>query len=233
MVKIMHNKPIIGIVTRPILDEEVNVCHLSIAEDYRKAIVLSGGIPVGILPPQIVDYENKLPKEIDRMTQEEKEVLMNEINMCDGILMPGGTKRYEYDKFITNYCLEKDIPILGICLGMQLLATHIHHDTLELTDTNLTHAKPGEDRVHTVKLDKNSKLFNIIGEEEFYVNSRHRYKVTDIGDFTVVGFSDDIIEAIELKNKKFAIGVQWHPENLMNTNPSQKLFKAFINACRK
>ena len=116
---------------------------------------------------------------------------------------------------------------------MQLLATHIHHDTLELTDTNLTHAKPGEDRVHTVKLDKNSKLFNIIGEEEIYVNSRHRYKVTDIGNFTAVGFSDNIIEAIEDKSKTFAIGVQWHPENLMNTSPSQKLFKAFINACRK
>ena len=227
------NKPVIGIITRPLLDDEVKVCHLSIAEDYRKAVILSGGIPIGILPPQIVDYENFLPKEIDKMTQEEKELLISEINMCDGILMPGGTRRYEYDKFITDYCLEKDIPILGICLGMQLLATSIHHDTLEFTDNNFSHAKPGDNKVHTVKLDKNSKLFNIIGEEEFYVNSRHRYKITDVGLFTAVGFSDSIIEAIEIRDKKFAIGVQWHPENLMDTNPSQKLFQAFIDACRK
>lgn len=229
----MNRKPVIGIITRPLLDEEVKVCHLSIAEDYRKAIILSGGIPIGILPPQLVDYENKLPKEIDKLTQEEIEILIKEIRMCDGILMPGGTRRYEYDKFITNYCLENNIPILGICLGMQLLATSIHHDTLEFTDNKFSHAKPGDNQVHTVKLDKSSRLYDIISEEEFYVNSRHRYKITDVGLFTAVGFSGNIIEAIEIKDKKFAIGVQWHPENLMDTNPSQKLFQAFINACRK
>lgn len=229
----MHNKrPIIGIVARPIVAEDRN--SLMIVEDYRKAIILSGGNPIMILPPQTVDYIEYEPKKLTSLTEVEKEMLVTQINLCDGILMPGGTRRYEYDRYITNYCLEKNIPILGICLGMQLLATHINRDTLELTSSSINHSCPEYNHVHKVTLDKHSKLFQYLGQENFSVNSRHRYKVTEVGDFSIAGLSDDnIIEAIEHKGKRFAIGVQWHPENLMDTLASQKLFSCFIEECKK
>lgn len=230
--KMNNRKPIIGIVARP--DSDENGCVLTIVESYRKAVIVSGGNPIAILPPQLVDYDHYSSKAVAPITDLEKEMIISQIELCDGILMPGGTRRYEYDRFITQYCLDKNIPILGICLGMQLLATHINRDTLELTDEELIHSKPGIDEVHIVKLDRNSKLFNIVDSEEFYVNSRHKYKVTETGEFSIVGYSNDgVIEAIEHKNKKFAIGVQWHPENLMDTEPSKKLFKNFVESCRE
>ena len=228
----MKNKPIIGIVARPDNDGKCSVLYTT--ENYRLAIIKSGGIPITILPPQLVEYSLYNPKELVLLSQEEKEMLITQVNMCDGILMPGGKKRYEYDRFITSYCLEQNIPILGICLGMQLLATHMNRDTLVYTDEDLSHSKPGINEVHTIKLNKDSKLFEIIGVEEFSVNSRHKFKVTDIGEFEEVGNSSDgTIEAIEHKDKKFAIGVQWHPEDLMDTIPSQNLFKSFIDVCSK
>lgn len=227
-----NKKPIIGIISRPSSDGENNL--LTVVESYRQAIILSGGIPFLILPPQLAEYEKFNAKELPLLTDEEKEMLDAELEFCDGVLLPGGTRRYEYDRYITNYCLDNDVPVLGICLGMQLLATHINRDTLDFVNEECTHAKPGINEVHTVKLDKNSQLFNIIGMEEFYVNSRHRYKVTETGDLSIVGYSNDgVIEAIEHKDKKFAIGVQWHPENLMDTIPSKNLFNRFIESCKK
>lgn len=228
----MNNRPIIGIVARPERVQDFNM--LTVFESYKNAIIESGGTPIVILPSQLVEYNNYEPKQISALSNMEKEIIIQELNLCDGILLPGGLKRYEYDRFITQYCLDKNIPILGICLGMQLLATHKNRDTLIFTDDNFSHSKPNIDEAHPIKIDKDSLLFDIIGEEEIMVNSRHRYKVSEVGDFSIVGrSSDDVVEAIEDRCKKFAIGVQWHPENLMNTFPSQKLFKRFIESCRK
>lgn len=228
----MNNKPLIGIVARPDKIAQFNV--LSVVESYRKAIIMSGGNPVLILPPQIVEYNDYNPSELPRLTDDEKHMIIEQIKLCNGILLPGGNRRYDYDRFITNYCLNENIPILGICLGMQLLATHINRDSLVFTDDNFSHSKPDIDMVHKVKINKDSYLFDIIGEDEIFVNSRHKYKVTDIGEFVCSAISSDgIIEAIEHKDKKFAIGVQWHPENLMETNPSKKMFEKFIESCRE
>ena len=165
----------------------------------------------------------------------EKNDLTEILKMCDGIIMPGGCKIFYYDKFIANYAIENDIPILGICLGMQILgAVDCNGEkVIELIfNTDIQH-KTKEQFAHKVKIDKNSILFDIIKNEEFLVNSRHRCNVIKTNKFEIVGRSEDgVIEAIERKDKKFAIGVQWHPEIIFNDSiEAIRLFDRFIKTC--
>ena len=86
--------------------------------------------------------------------------------------------------------------------------------------------------VHSVTLDKNSKLYSIVKNDNFMVTSRHSYHALPNDYFNVVALSDDnYIEAIEMNDKKFVIGVQWHPES-MDDETSRLLFESFINACK-
>ena len=153
--------------------------------------------------------------------------------MCDGIIIPGGCKIYCYDKFIANYAIDNDIPVLGICLGMQILgAIDSEEQVVEKIAGELKH-KSTEKFSHRVKIKKDSILYNIVGSENFLVNSRHRCSITKTNKFDIVGYSDDgIIDAIERKDKRFAIGVQWHPELIFEDSvESQKIFEKFIKSC--
>ena len=89
--------------------------------------------------------------------------------------------------------------------------------------------------MHKVKIEKNSRLFNIIGEEIIDVNSRHKYAITKVNNAKINAISEDgIIEGIEFENKKFAIGVQWHPEDMsLYDKNMEKLIKAFIESTKK
>ena len=86
--------------------------------------------------------------------------------------------------------------------------------------------------VHNIKLNKESKLYKIINENNINVNSRHKYCAKNT-KLSVSALSDDgLIEAIELSNHKFFIGVQWHPESTIKFDKnSQKLFSYFIKCC--
>lgn len=86
-----------------------------------------------------------------------------------------------------------------------------------------------KDYVHDVTINKNSMLYKILGEERIKVNSRHN-KCVPSTKLDISAYSEDgIIEGIEDKTKKFFIGVQWHPETLMEDRYSNKLFDHFIN----
>ena len=87
--------------------------------------------------------------------------------------------------------------------------------------------------VHQITVDKKSKLYSIVKEEQFLVNSRHNYHIKENTNFDVVAYAPDgIPEAIEMKDKKFVIGVQWHPEGL-NDEQSNRLFANFIKTCMR
>lgn len=142
----MSNKPIIGIVGRSDSNSEkynIICCY----ESIRKCIINKGAIPILILPTQNLDYETAIPKEIEKLTIEEKEDLKTILKLCDGILIPGSYKLFEYDKFIYQYTLDNDIPVLGICGGMQLMGlvdNSVSNDILVRNNTNIDHFKTGK-----------------------------------------------------------------------------------------
>lgn len=231
-------KPIIGIVARP-HRTETNLDCMMVLDPYRRAVINSGGIPILIFPTQTINYMEVFPKDAPKLSVDEKQDLENVLKMCSGIIMPGGNRMYDYDTFITDYAYKNDIPVLGICLGMQIMVAYladekIRTNALDRIDVEkyMNHNELEKMYVHDVKLEKNSKLFNIFGKEKVKVNSRHKYviKNENYNKFDIVGFSEEgFPEAIEIKDKKFFIGVQWHPESMHEYDEiMKKLFDEFI-----
>lgn len=167
-----------------------------------------------------VVFQNNEYEELDRVVEL--------IKMCDGIILPGGAQEYDIDYKIVKYLYDHDIPTLGICLGMQLMALTFNGDILPIG--NETHQKM-EGYIHEVKIKEGSRLASILKSNKIMVNSRHIERITTT-DLPIVAISsnDLIIEAVEAPNKKFFIGVQWHPESLKNDIYSKRLFDFFINS---
>lgn len=148
------------------------------------------------------------------------------IDFCDGIIFPGGAGMKELDYELVKYLYEIDKPTLGICLGMQIMGKTFNGRKREKIEDE-KHLSSDE-YVHNIIIKKDSLLYKIIGEEKIKVNSRHRNRIPYTNLDCVAYSEDNILEAIEDKNKKFFMGVQWHPESLMEDVYSNKLFDYFI-----
>ena len=224
MIKI---RSIIGIVGRLYSGESNVIC----VEEIRLAVTKMGGVPLLILP---IDKEELSCKNI--YSEEEIKDLENILSLCDGFILPGGDTWYQLDEIVIDYAIRRDKPLLAICLGMQALSKMligekiIGYDNTIKNSTLINHLEPNNNYVHSVIIDKNSKLYSIIGKKEIWVNSRHSYHVPEL-DNTLVSArsSDGLIEGVELKDRKFIIGVQWHPESNLEDEHSKKLFKAFFD----
>lgn len=228
-------KPIIGVVSRSKKDEEQKSIFYSNNQIIR-SIIEFGGIPIIIPSTQNLDLEEKMPKDIDRLTIDNKNDLNQILSICNGIVVPGGIKWYEYDLYICKYAIDNDIPILGICAGMQALARVLNNNKeLDITlknDSTINHNAPGVQYVHSVKILKDSLLYKIINKEEIEVNSRHNYHIPNELDYLKSAYAPDgIIEAVEYKENRFTLGVQWHPESMISYDEEErKIIKAFIEA---
>ena len=129
--------------------------------------------------------------------------------------------------------LERDMPLLGICRGMQILSV-AHggrmHQHLDTTPGHEGHGGFfGKSTEHGVVVERGSQLASIMGDS-FTVNSLHHQGVSDAGSLEVSARADHdgLIEGVERKDKKFCLGVQWHPER----KGHDLLFSALIQAAR-
>ena len=127
-------KPIIGIVGRCQNNDGYSL--IGVVDQLRNAVIKCAGIPILILPTQLIEYDNIKEDTPNKLTEEEKEDLIRQIKLCDGIIIPGGTKIFEYDKFICKYTIKNDINTLGICLGMQIAVIEYARNVAGITDAH-------------------------------------------------------------------------------------------------
>ncbi len=221
-------KPIIGIVGRLYSGDTNIIC----VEEVRVVVTKFGGIPLLILPLDKYDLSCK-----KNYSEEEIGDLECVLKLCDGFILPGGDTWYEFDELVIKYAIKWDKPLLAICLGMQALSKvlsndkRICYDNTIKNNTFINHFEPLNNYVYEVIIDEFSKLYSIIDERKIWVNSRHNYHVPSLIDHLISARSSDgLIEGVELKNKKFIIGVQWHPESNLDIDiNSRKLFRAFFS----
>jgi putative glutamine amidotransferase len=137
--------------------------------------------------------------------------------------------RDELETRLLGEALERDLPVLAICRGMQLFNVH-HHGTLNQHLEG--HEKPAAE-LHNVTVAPDSKLAEIFGEGDHRVNSRHHQVVSKPGEGLRISATseDGTIEGLERDDKRFAVAVQWHPEDhAAHDEDQRKLFQAFADA---
>lgn len=247
--KNMNRKPIIGIT--PDLAQNCEKYTYAafpwyaLRKNYVDAVIQAGGVPM-LLPYQ--------EETIDRL-----------MDLVDGVVLPGGDedihpKFYEpeyaeevvisneerdnFELLVLKKSLEKDIPILGICRGMQIInvalgGTLIKHipDYIEEAKQSIiiNHTQPHPKDIvsHAVNIKANTKLARMTNNRlKIMVNSTHHQAVKQTGNDLIVSAEaeDGIIEALESTKHKFLIGVQWHPEYTNDNGIDLALFKELIKA---
>ena len=145
------------------------------------------------------------------------------VHLCDGIILTGGDHFVDNDFLLIHYLYERDIPTLGICLGMQAMALSFGgYEEIKVGNNHYL----GE---HPIVIKKDSLLFNILGQEQIIVNSRHKSGVQNTNLTVSAKALDGVIEAVEDERKRFFLGLEWHPESWINKN-SDLIFEAVIKS---
>lgn len=213
-------RPVIGVLLRPIISESGRKMD-GIYESIKVAILEKGGIPLGI--PFYLEEE---------LSEKDKTSIEKVLHLCDGILLQGGDDFYPLDLFVAEYAYKKDIPLLGICLGMQTISC-FKDGVMKDLDHPEFHLQKNVENVHSVKIDRTSHFYSMMKEENISVNSRHKSYIEST-NLDKIGYAEDgTLEIVEDKTKTFFMGVQWHPEDMISYDRvSNLLFNSFIKACK-
>lgn len=231
-------KPIIGITCSKTEDNEQYVLHRA----HVKAIEQFGGMP--IMLPYIVDESiEEISERIDGLYltgggdldpvyfQEEPHRKLGEVD----------PERDRFELILTQQLLLKNKPIFAVCRGSQLLNVALggkmHQHIYSELKSDLQHIQtaPIDYPSHSVTISPNSKLFEMIETTYIRVNSNHHQANSTLGKHIIASAfaPDGVIEAIESTEHSFVIGVQWHPERLLDSSDeyARKMYTAFIAAC--
>lgn len=238
----MHpQRPLIGIVLDWAggEDDYSRQPHYALGARYSAAVTQAGGLPVAL--------------------PHHPELIPIWLEQLQGLIVPGGdypfpqdwyadghgspyqtvrSQRVDFDATLMQAALQSDLPVLGICAGMQILgALHgcrLHGDLSGGTIAHRQSALPGRP-AHGVSVTPASLLAQLGGAGEWTVNSVHNEAVAEITDRVRVSAQapDGVIEAIEIPGQRFALGVQWHPEWLAEVgSPHAALFQGLVAASR-
>lgn len=236
-------RPIIGIVPTQLSDQD----SILMPNRYVNAIAEAGGAPL-ILPlnAETEVYETLFP-EIDGFVLSGGQDITPELygatehseKLSD--LTPN---RDEMEALVLSYAYKYDVPVLGICRGMQMINVYFGGTLYEDLADQFTPHEADQPAVavvhkqetdyskptHFVKIMRDSKLSQILDTEELATNSMHHQGVRQLGpllDATAYG-PDGLIEAIEVRDRSFIVGVQWHPEFFAGEKAMGCIFNSLI-----
>jgi putative glutamine amidotransferase len=235
--------PVVGITLRPQAQEPDRPARLVQNRAYLDAIEGAGAVPMPL--PLLRDPERL------RVLYE----------MCDAICLPGGPdvepRRYGEDEradcqvssepqldetelLLTRWLVADDRPTLAVCRGIQLLNVALGGTLWQDAEVQgvvaQTHErKPRTSLSHAVHVEPGSLLHHVVGTDRLEVNSLHHQAISRVGEgLHVSGRSDDgLVEALEMPDRRFMLGVQWHPEELVPVHLwARRLFDALVFAAR-
>jgi putative glutamine amidotransferase len=236
----MSKRPVIGVT----LDSEQPGGYskypwYAIRQNYADAIVAAGGLPIAL--PHDASLAADYLDRIDALVVtggafDVDPALYGDPGRHATVTLKEG--RTAAEMALTVSALTRNMPVLGICGGEQLLAvalggTLIQHipdaiaGALEHEQPNPRH-EPG----HAVAISSGTLLHRIVGTAEMRVNSAHHQAVRDPGTYAVVNAiaPDAVIEGVEDARYRFCLGVQWHPEFFIDPG-DRRIFDALIAAC--
>ena len=241
----MSKRAIIGISSSIIVDNSGSFAGYKRAyvnKDYVDAVIRAGGVPL------IIPFST------------DKEVIISQAQLIDGLILSGGhdispynygqepsqkigetfPERDTYEIILLEESKKRNIPILGICRGFQLINVAaggtLYQDLSLIPGNILKHNQVSNPtlKTHKVEIKENSFISSIFGKETM-VNSFHHQALDKVADeFRVVArASDGVVEAIEHKTYKFLVAVQWHPEMLaVECEKARELFVRFIEEAK-
>lgn len=230
---IAGRRPIIGITAN---FNDGNAC---LAEAYYASILEAGGVPL-LIPP----YAGR-------------EALIETLRTVDAILLSGGadieprymgqtpdytllhtinSKRDEQELMLTLLAVDRQLPLLGICRGIQTLAAalggQVHQDIYAALGEGLLNHDQSEERgvaTHSVVFEKGSRLATIFGSDTLAVNTFHHQAVSHVpqGFRISARATDGVIEGMEAVDGRSIIGVQWHPESFILKDANRCMMPLF------
>lgn len=212
----------------------------ALRENYAGAIEAAGGLPLALphapaLAEETLDLIDALV--ITGGNFDVDPAMYGDASRHQTVTLKAG--RTEAEFALVRGALARNMPILGICGGQQLLAvalggTLIQHIPDEIPGA-LAHEQPNprDEPGHMIEIVPGTMLAKIVGTGRLNVNSAHHQAVKAVGAGVVVNAlaPDGVIEGIEEPKRRFCLGCEWHPEFFIN-NGDTAIFKAFVAACR-
>jgi putative glutamine amidotransferase len=233
------SKPIIGI------GSDVNVTpglrdRAFVYTTYVESLKRAGAVPV-LIPPQ--------PENTAEVIENLDGILLAGGDDCDPELYgeerhptvdPMDPRRQHNDTTLAKLARNRGIPTLGICLGVQVMNVvaggTLIQDLHSEAPSEIEHVSDPEDRArHAVKVERGTRLAQILGRDEIVVNSSHHQAIREVGRGLRVTAQapDGIIEGLEDPQHPFYVGVQWHPEDMPAEDSAARIFGAFVEAARR
>jgi putative glutamine amidotransferase len=138
------------------------------------------------------------------------------------------------DMLLIEAALQIGLPVLGICLGIQEIniffgGTLYQHMPKQIKNLNFAHRNYFLGLRHIVKISQSSNLYKMLNKDSIEVNSFHHQAIKQLGlGLETIGISDDgVVEAIKIKDNPMIMGVQWHPERMLDDPTHRILFNWF------